>query len=88
MLVVNGREDSLFTLEPQSANTEFQAIGYFKVADTASMKRPFIKFYFGQTPPFNTTMSSLPLWGEGASNTTSATEPYSLGYQFYIPIKQ
>jgi hypothetical protein len=88
MLVYNGMEDSLFALEPQSATTEFETVGYFKVVDTASIKRPFIKFYFGQTPPFATTMSSLPIWGDGAVNIASSTEPYSQGNVFFVPVKQ
>lgn len=88
MLVHSGKEDSLFVLEPQSATTEFQTVGYFKVADTASIKRPLIKFYFGQTPPFTITVSSLPLWGEGSATIASLTEPYLQGASFYIPIKQ
>ena len=91
MLLYNGKEDSLFTLDPISAKTEFQTIGYFKIAYTLIMRNPLVKFYFGQNPPFKTTISTLPLWGSGASPAVSASELYirnAANPQIYIPIKQ
>jgi hypothetical protein len=61
-LIYNGKEDSLFSIAPQDSSQRPQIVGFFKRTDIRHIQNPFVKFYFGQSPPYTTSLSATPLW--------------------------